>query len=83
MESVFGILVSRLRVLLSTMEQKPNVVGDIAFTCIVGTQVANSLTYSSPLPSPLSSYLFLCSEKMLLLDSVCFFLLGFLKHSAE
>ena len=34
-ENAFEILVSRLRVLLLTMEQRPNVVGDIVFTCVV------------------------------------------------
>ena len=31
----FGILVSRFRVLLSTMQQRPMVVRDILFTCVV------------------------------------------------
>ena len=34
-ENVFRILVSRLRVLLGTMEQKPRVVRDIVFMCVV------------------------------------------------
>ena len=35
MENVFGILVSRFRVLLTTMEQRPKVVRDIVLTCVV------------------------------------------------
>ena len=35
MENVFGILVSRFRVLLGTMEQRPKVVTDIVMTCVV------------------------------------------------
>ena len=34
-ENVFGILGERLRVLLTTMEQKPEVVRDIVLTCVV------------------------------------------------
>ena len=34
-ENVFGILVSRFRVLLGTMEQRTRVVRDIVFTCVV------------------------------------------------
>ena len=34
-ENMFGILVSRFRVLLGTMEQRPKVVRDIVFTCVV------------------------------------------------
>ena len=33
--NAFGILVSRFRVLLGTMEQRPTVVKDIVFTCVV------------------------------------------------
>ena len=35
MENTFGILVSCFRVLLGTMDQKPRVVRDIVFTCVV------------------------------------------------
>ena len=35
MENAFGILASRSRVLLGTMEQKPKVVKDIVLACIV------------------------------------------------
>ena len=34
-EKAFGILVSRLRVLLGTMEQRPKVIRDIVFKCVV------------------------------------------------
>ena len=34
-ENIFGILVSQFRVLLGTMEQRPRVVRDIVFTCVV------------------------------------------------
>ena len=34
-ENVFGILVSRFRVLLDTKEQRPKVVRDIVLTCVV------------------------------------------------
>ena len=34
-ENAFGISVSRFRVLLGTMEQRPRVVKDIVFTCVV------------------------------------------------
>ena len=34
-ENTFGILVRRFRVLLGTMEQRPMVVRDIVFTCVV------------------------------------------------
>ena len=34
-ENVFGILVSRFRVLLGKMEQRPKVVRDIVLTCVV------------------------------------------------
>ena len=34
-ENSFGILVKRLRVLLTTMEQRPKVVRDIVLTCVV------------------------------------------------
>ena len=34
-ENPFGILVSRFRVLRDTMEQRPRVVRDIVFTCVV------------------------------------------------
>ena len=34
-ENTFGILVSRFRVLLVTMEQRPRVVRDIVFLCVV------------------------------------------------
>ena len=34
-ENVFVIVVSRFRVLLGTMEQRPKVVRDIIFTCVV------------------------------------------------
>ena len=35
MENTFRILVSSFRVLLDTMEQRPRVVRDIVFTCVV------------------------------------------------
>ena len=35
MENVFEILVSRYRVLLGTMEQRPRIVRDIVCTCVV------------------------------------------------
>ena len=35
MENAFGILASRFRVLLMTMEQRPKVVRDIVLTCVV------------------------------------------------
>ena len=34
-ENAFGILLSRFRVLLGTMEQRPRIVRDIVFTCVV------------------------------------------------
>ena len=34
-ENAFGILASRFRVLLTTMEQRPKVVRDIVLTCVV------------------------------------------------
>ena len=34
-ENVFGILVSLFRVLLGTMEQRPKVIKDLMFTCVV------------------------------------------------
>ena len=34
-ENAFGILVSRFRVLMGTMEQRPKVVIDIVFICVV------------------------------------------------
>ena len=34
-ENAFGILVGRLRVLLTTMEQRPKFVRDIVLTCVV------------------------------------------------
>ena len=34
-ENSFGILVTRFRVLLTTMEQRPKVVRDIVLTCVV------------------------------------------------
>ena len=34
-KNAFGILMSRFRVLLGTMEQRPKVVRDIVFTCVV------------------------------------------------
>ena len=34
-KNAFGILVSRCRVLLGTLEQRPKVVRDIAFACVV------------------------------------------------
>ena len=33
--NAFGILVSKFRVLLGTMEQRPRVVRDVCFTCVV------------------------------------------------
>ena len=35
LEKAFGILVSRFRVILTTMEQRPMVVKDIVLTCVV------------------------------------------------
>ena len=35
MENAFGLLVSRFRVLLGTMDQRAKVVKDIIFTCVV------------------------------------------------
>ena len=35
LENAFGILVGRLRVLLTTMEQRPKVVRDIVLTCVI------------------------------------------------
>ena len=35
MENAFGILMSPFRVLLGNMEQRPWVVSDIVFTCVV------------------------------------------------
>ena len=35
MDNVFGILVSRFRLLLSTIKQRLQVVRDIVFTCVV------------------------------------------------
>ena len=35
MEKAFGILVSRFKVLVSTMEQRPKFVRNIVFTCVV------------------------------------------------
>ena len=34
-ENAFGILVSRIRLLLGTREQEPKVVRDIVYTCVV------------------------------------------------
>ena len=34
-QNAFGILVSRFRILLTTMEQRPKVVSDIVLTCVV------------------------------------------------
>ena len=34
-ENVFGMLASKFRVLLGTLEQRPNVVRDIVLTCVV------------------------------------------------
>ena len=35
MENMFGILASTFRVLLGTMEQRPQVVRDLVLTCVV------------------------------------------------
>ena len=34
-ENAFGMLMGRFRVMLTTMEQRPKVVGDIVLTCVV------------------------------------------------
>ena len=39
-KNAFGILVSRFRVLLGTVDQRPKVLIDIVFTCVVFTQHA-------------------------------------------
>ena len=51
MENALGILVSRFRVLLTTMEQQPKVVKDIILTC-VAQHLKDILGRRSPITEP-------------------------------
>ena len=64
-DNVFGILVSRYRVLLFTMKQRPKVVGDIVLTCVVLHNMLRALqSRTDRAPTPTNDVPALQNEQM-------------------